>query len=417
MSQKKSPRDVLVPQVAEIDEQVRGLGSAQDDGTVLLTEEQVEELGAANAEAMQSNMAQAQVAGKKKNAQPNVSWGTQDATLLYDQVVRLWPPSTLQIHVVRLSGGNPIAIFVRGEPRTGQELYEAVLTQAHRQSEESEYKITIKDKQNGLYKGIGRIYLPDTRGDPNIPMNGPQGRPAPLSPFASFGAPASMSQPVMPPMPPPAMPQPAPSALHTDPVIAQLLAHMQSLTQHVVQMSQKPAAPAFQPAAPAPPPPPPVAAPPAMGVQPPPPEGATFFMPGVGWVQRAQSPRPEPAPMSAIDQMRASLDTVGQMMSTIEQAKKAVPGLGQVPKVAQPPLPEPDPIKTVEVGDYKIIQSTEDGSFRPVETVVANMDKIFKFVSDETQKYQRANAEREARMAAAAARPAQPAALPEGAVP
>lgn len=338
--------------------------------------------GAWNEEAVVNNRRQAASVAQKRAGKPGISWGFSHACELFDAITEVHASSTMYIQVERVTGPvQGLSWYLSGEPRNGAELYQQISAQCHKRSDEAKYKVTFKDRTAKNYRGVGWLTLPSTLGAESIPaaLAAPPPAPAPM-PFA----------------PAPTFPQGADSG-----VVGQLLQQMQAMQQQILSLAQqRPGAPPTAPAAPAAAPAFPVAAPPGA---PPPPPGSVLYVQGVGWVQVAgeQKPPPPPpptqqpaataaAPASAADQYRAALGQVSEAIAITREASKLVPGMAPAAKVETPAAP---PITTYDLGKYKLIQNTDDGSLRPIETIIANIEEIGKWVSSEREKWTKAHAE------------------------
>lgn len=352
--------------------------------------------GALNADAVQANRQTDEAIGKKRAGTTGVPWGQVDACPLFDDITRIYAPATLSIFVQRLSG-QPFHYYIKGEPRSGEQLYEMVMAQVHKRCPEAEYKLTFKDKGTHYNRGIGRLSLPDTTGEPgpgggSLPMPG-YGAPPQATPM---GWPASQPQ-VLP-----------PAAAPNDVMMRHLFEAFTQLQQQVVQLAQRSSAPvaAAPVAAPAP-------APFGLGVGSPPlPDGATIHVPGIGWVTKAKPPVEQPPPSkpaSAVDEARGALQTITEMFRMTKEAQGLLPAPG---KVAAVPVPEPDVMKTIDVGDFKIVQNTDDGSLRPIETAMANADKLVTWFAREKERFAQARAAQQQ-----AQLPAAPPAAPQTQAP
>ena len=87
-------------------------------------------------------------------------------------------------------------------------------------------------------------------------------------------------------------------------------------------------------------------------------------------------------------------DAVSFVRSAVQLASELAP---QQPAPATAPEPEDDdsPVKVIDAGPAKLVINSKDGSARYWETGWANMDKIFKWVGEQREAIQKANAERE----------------------
>ena len=165
---------------------------------------QAKRVGAVNAEAVASNRRRKQVLQRKLAGEKNVPWGEQDACLLYDDIIVVWPPQHLLVHVTRIAGGSRTSEYLRSQPRNGMELHDAIKQQIHGRAPEAEYQIVFRDRAGKEERGRGSVLMPSTESDVIMPP-----MPIPQPPPAAPAAPAA-AQPLPPPPqpPPPQYPQP-----------------------------------------------------------------------------------------------------------------------------------------------------------------------------------------------------------------
>ena len=151
------------------------------------------EVGALNAPAVQSNRRRKAVIDRKREGEKNVPWGEHDACLLYDDIVSIFPPSTVIAHVTRVTGSRT-SWYLQAQPRNGMELHETIKTTIHGVSPECEYQVIFRDRIGRQERGRGSIVMPSTEFDV----------PAPPSPQAPpQAAPPAVAAPLPPPPPPP----------------------------------------------------------------------------------------------------------------------------------------------------------------------------------------------------------------------
>ena len=336
-----------------------------EDGTI--DAESAEEMGALNAEAVQAQENRRAVVGAKRAGSKRVPWGEDNACSLYDAVIAIYTPASLDIFVQSLRNGA--SWYLTSQPRSGLELYQAIERQCHGRSDEAEYKITFSDRSIHLPRGVGRLTLPSTLHDPNAP---------PPSPVTTQAAPSyPWQQPQQPQQPAPAAaaaPAPAPPTRPAVPPPAGAMVWVEALGCWLQMPGGQPPPPAAtQPQQPAAPPKP----------ASPPPPGAMVYVEGMGWLQApGQQPAPPSPAASPVDQFKTAITTVESFASLTDKARGIIPGttapLAPVPDPAEPP-----PTRTLEFGDIRIVQNMSDGQMRPIETVLANFDRVTKFISDE----------------------------------
>lgn len=386
---------------SEIDSEILGSiaaldnGSDNDDGDDGATERpripvsKAKEAGGLNAEAVQSNRRRKGVIEKKLAGELFVPWGEQDACLLYDDIITVYPPHSILLHVTRISGGSKKSEYLRAQPRNGMELYEALRTQIHKHSAEAEYQVVFRSAAGREDRGRGTILLPSAEFDDDLPQRGaspqaapapvpqqpPPGYPPPYPPPQGYLQPPQMQYPpqhepppqrwgrVYDPPPPQAPPpqQPQAPVASADPVVvmqlqkqlseissqlqglgraqsspmAQQLADIQS---QLDRMSHRPNAPPPVQVVHAPPPPQPVYAPPP---QPPP------------------APPPVPMKMPEVPPGYA-LTTINGMPCFVPL--RELQGLGAPPPAAAPvaaaPPPPPPPPPVPQLSPVEQFQAT-----------------------------------------------------------
>lgn len=275
--------------------------------------------------------------------------------------------------------------------------------------------------------------------------------------FHLFQQMQQMAQPPQPPPPPPPVqfvPPPQPQFVMPPPPPPQanpeeMLDYTKRLFEMFQQMQQQPAhapqAPQQAPQAPPPPVPPPPN--PMTAIAPPfPPPPGMFWAPPYGYLpipgaQQQQQPQSEPrgpmfrpgphrpqpppsyyeqtqpgyrpqpdpryapqqppsAPPSAADQFRQSIGVLRTAMNSMHEMNEMMSGFqggGGHHEVAETPAIEDDgsPVRVVETGPARVVYNKEDGSVRGFETLVANADKIFKFVGEQTDRMRDAQERRQ----------------------
>jgi hypothetical protein len=178
---KPRPRDQAAGSPAQQDEAdiIEEVGAAPDpdaDGELVVDEDKILEVGAVDAESIRENRRLQDVVNKKRGGQKGVVFNSDDLLTRYETVLKYWPAGSLYITMRRLTGGSGVTDKIESEPRSGAELYDALMAK-HGQNEEATYAIKIVDKNNRVFRGNGRITLPDTRKQ-GQPMNQyPQGYP------------------------------------------------------------------------------------------------------------------------------------------------------------------------------------------------------------------------------------------------
>lgn len=248
-------------------------GERDDGGELLVDEEAIRAVGAVDAESVRENRRMSAVVNKKRGGAKNVVFNTDDLLTKYEGLIKEWPPNTLDITVRRLTGTAVVHTIV-SRPRSGVELYKAI-KDLHGQYEEAQYEVKFLDTNQKVYRGTGRITMPDTRpaspqGQPPMTYP-PNGAPPPGYPPGYGGYP-----PPAPVYPPQAQaPQPSPPQYPVPPPAVQIIPSqfdpnsMMTMMNEMFSMFQR-----MQP----PPQPPPQAqpqfpqfqAPPAMPPMPPP---------------------------------------------------------------------------------------------------------------------------------------------------
>jgi hypothetical protein len=365
------------------------------EGTIDRETLEGEAMGGLNAEAVRQNKMMLSVEQQKRAGTARVSWGETDACPLYETMLRLYPASTMSIYVQRL-GDKDYSWYIRGEPRSGTELYDMVKSQCHGQMAACQYKLQFKDKQSSFWRGIGRLNMPDGAPEPS------PARPAPPPWEAWPGQPPTQTWPAAAPAPA-AAPQPPHGG--GDALTGQLFSMLQSLQQQVVALASRPPPGAAMPPPLPPPPglaaPPPAAAPAAPAPAVVPPQGATVWVNGYGWMTATKPPDPPPAPTAAkpaslLDSYRDAMGQVTEITRMAKEARRLVEPSPALPVVEDPPFVQ------TKVGDVNLVQNP-DGSLRLVETAIANADKFMGWMAQQREITARA-------LAAGAAPPAPPAA-------
>jgi hypothetical protein len=430
----------------DIDREVLGDDVDEESGDAPeITREQAKELGAINAEAVQSNRKRKTILSRKRDGEKGVPWNERDGTLLYGDIISLWPAAQILIAVKRISGGPGTTWYIQGRPRNGMELYEAIRKQCHGQAPDAEYQIIFKDISSHEERGRGYVIMPSTEfddmatpatGTPREPRDAPAA-PAPSMPYGAppMGAPPGYSPPMgfagYPPQAAPA--QAAAHAGAIDPMVAvnfqqqlsQIAAQNEALRVQNEQLRQQLAS-GGSPRAPVPnaPPPPVVVMPqaaPAPAVAPPAkvevPSGyALASIPGIpspvlvplSSIGLGGTPATAPAPAQAAAvapaasppaTMQEQLTNAAGMMKTAFDFAKTVQGLAPAAAAAPAGAPlgaaegseaseeEESPTKIVKMGDMNLVTNKEDGGVRLVDTLVANAPAVMTWIDKQRKEY------------------------------
>jgi hypothetical protein len=474
-SQESHPRerDPLANSPAQQDEAdiVAEVGAQLDEsGELVASEEAIREIGAVDANAVRENRAMEEYVNKKRGNVEGATFNSDDLLLRYEAAIKLWTANTLDISIRRLTG-PPAQHTVTSRPRSGIELYD-VIRRIHGELNEAEYEVKFFDTNRKVFRGTGRITMPDGRppAQQGQPMQAPPiyqhphypqapqfgaPQPPPLSAAApapqSFDPMAMMRQmfdmfqqmqtSVQPPQTPQAPPQfvmPPPPA-QTDPAaMASWTQQMFGLFQQMqAQMQQRPAA-AVQ-AAPPPPPPPPAVDPMAMmtqmfglfqqmqeAVRPPPsPDpppyrgGGPFRARPSGYDPRDPRDMPPPgygghAPPPPPPPPKTVAEQFRESMSIVRTAVDAMQEMSsllpgqQSGQVDMSPEEDDSPIKIIDTGSGKFAVNKDNGSLRWGETGMMLVPSLLKWFGEQHEVIQKANKERQLRSQA----PQQQ--LPEG---
>jgi hypothetical protein len=182
---------------------VKEVGAKPDEsGTLMANMDDVRDLGALDPESARENRRLHAVVAKKRANQPDVPWGTNDAIVMYNTMLRVWPASAVTISIKRLTGAAA-QHTITSNPRSGAELYEAIKA-IHGQNPEAEWSVIFMDVGNNEWRGKAKITMPDTRSSVQ------QGQPLP-QPFYQ-----QPQQPQQQPQAPSASPQ-QPAVVHVQP--------------------------------------------------------------------------------------------------------------------------------------------------------------------------------------------------------
>jgi len=430
------------------------VGGERDEGGELMVDEaSVVAVGAVDADSVRTNRRMDAVVKKKRGGEKHVTFNTDDLLTMYESLIKVWAPNTLDISVRRMTG-SAVTRVITSRPRSGVELYEAIRAM-HGLCEESEYEVKFLDTNRKMYRGTGRITMPDTRvtspqgQSPMYPPNGaPLGYPPPqtyppqqVPQAAPVGAPPGsdpmammhqmfqlfqqMQASVQPqsPFQAPQMPATAPvSSPQVGPMDP--MAMMNQMFQMFQQMQgQQPVHAAPQPvAAPAPAPSPPGGIDQLamlercfelfQKMQPPPAPvsrgpfqrdpRAPYYPQGerAGGPERTGAPQqhqPPQRPPSMVEQFRESIGIVRTARSMLDEMEGLMPGSSQeAPTVSGLGDDDEDsPIKIIDTGAGKIVVNKHDGGMRLWESGFANLPDILKWGGEQIQKINKTNSERQ----------------------
>jgi hypothetical protein len=316
---------------ADILEEVEG-EQDEESGDILVDEAKIREVGAVDAASVIENRRMNTAVKKKRNGEKNIRFNAGDALSAYDAAVKTWPPNTLDIIIRRLTG-TPVTYTIMSRPRSGAELYDALMLK-HGQYEEAEYEVKAIDNNLKQFRVNSRITLPDTRSNvqQGQPMNPqyPYGAP-PIPP----GYPPQYAQPYPPPQPPqayppqqqaaPAQPQAAPQPQQPPQVFVHPPAFdpssAMSMMNEMFGIFRQ-----MQSAAQPPPQPPPQYQPPAPQPQMPPPLS------------------PQATPQEMMAWMQEAFRMFEQMRMSVQPPPQAPPAPSRSDRYAQPPPQTPNPM-------------------------------------------------------------------------
>jgi len=164
-----------------------------DIGELTVDEEKAREAGAVDAASIRENRYVRDTLDKKRGGGKRIPFNVENALLKHEGLTRLWPPNTLDIIATRRTG-SPIVRTIISRPKTGTELYEALMQQVHGQHPEAEYELKWLDMTTKEIRGNARITLPSTLAPG--PMTPPQGQ-LPMNPYyptPPYGAPPQQYQ-------------------------------------------------------------------------------------------------------------------------------------------------------------------------------------------------------------------------------
>ncbi len=314
---------------ADIVKEIGATPANDGSGDLLADETKVREAGAVDAESIRENRRVDEIVNKKRAGQKDVQFNSDDILEKYEGVIKYWPANTIDIIVKRVTG-TPVEWMIQTRPRSGAELYTAILAR-HGRCEEAEYDVRLRDCGSAQRRGTGRITMPDTRDAPpspsssqgQPPMNAPPAASAASStdPVAMMRAMFDMVQQIQRPQTPSTQPPPPPQTPSTDP-----MAMMRAMFDMVQQIQHPPqSGPAVPQAVPAPAP----ASFPGQSTDPMAMMKAMFEMVQQTQPSTSSSPtQPATAPTDPVAMMRAMFDMVQQT------------------KPSTPPSPQPAPAST-----------------------------------------------------------------------
>jgi hypothetical protein len=399
--------------IEEIEREIVGdLDDLPEDETPSVPRERARQVGAINAEAVQANRKRATIRDRKRDGEKNVPWGESDACMLYDDIISLWPISQLLIYVKRVSGGSQVSYCLRGQPRNGRDLYEAIRTQCHGQAPEAEYQVVVRDSHGREERGRGRVMLPSTEFDAmSAPATGiPRESPTPSVATAPM---------------PQASPMATPGGGSSDPIVIMNIQRQLSELQAALVAATSgrvappppsppphhpypnaPPPPVVMMPSPPPPPPPPPPAPMPQKVPDIPPGYALTTLNGFPVLVPLQSlglgspaatapvaaaassspaPLPTAPPAQPVDQFASAIGTVKSAFDFARTVQSILPAQGAA--AASVGVGEPvgiaaetddgDPTQTVKIGEMNVVKNKDDGSVRLLDTAVANAPAIF----------------------------------------
>jgi len=142
-------------------------------------EQTVRNVGAVDAASVRENRRITRIVHKKRTGQQDIPINVDDVLVKYDTILRLYPADSMYISVKRVSGGTQVQQTITSYPRSGKELYDAIL-RVHGRHEEAGYEVNFIDASGKVYRGKGRITMPDTSSAQGQPMGyPPYGAPPP----------------------------------------------------------------------------------------------------------------------------------------------------------------------------------------------------------------------------------------------
>jgi hypothetical protein len=107
-----------------------------------------------------------------------------------------------------------------------------------------------------------------------------------------------------------------------------------------------------------------------------------------------QPPQP---PKSAAQEFRDSVSFVRTIVDAAQEIQSILPGQAGAQPEAREPEEDTTPVKVMDVGEYKLVLDKKDGHARLWETGWANMGPVLKWVGEQREAIQKANAEKQAK--------------------
>lgn len=207
---------------------------ADEHGDLFIEESKLEKLGAVDTESIRENRRLQEIADSQRGGHKGIPFNTNDPLVIYNTLLKTWAPGSIYIPVKRLTGSQ-IQEVIKSGPRSGAELYEA-LRALHGPNEEAEYQVDFIDSARKIYRGKGRITMPDAR--PQQSQGGPMTQPYGWSP-QQYPPPWQSQQ--QPPWQPPWQQSPA----QPDPAPQQQQPQQQQPPAQQQQPQQQPPAPTY----------------------------------------------------------------------------------------------------------------------------------------------------------------------------
>ena len=305
---------------SDIVKEVGATPANDGSGELEVDETKIREVGAVDAESVLENRRSEEMVGKVRAGQKGVLFNLDNILEKYDLVIKTWPPSTIDILVNRVTG-KPVQWVIQSRPKSGADLYTAILAN-HGHAEEAEYEVRIIDATGKQRRGTGRITMPDTRETPPTQQQPQQGQPLMNYPYGQ-----------QPPQQPPTAQAPT-----VDPV-----AMMGKMFEIFRQMQ-----PAQPTVVPQPTPAPPPASFPGQSTDPMAVMSKAFEM----FQQMQRSAQPQPVAAQPQQPMQPSTDPMAVMSRAFEmfQQMQPQPQPGQPAQPGQPPpaSPSTDPMAVMQ---------------------------------------------------------------------
>lgn len=159
---------------ADIIKEIGAVPANDDSGELVADEAKVVAAGAVDAESIRENRRNQEIVDKVRSGQKGVPFNLDNVLEKYDLIIKSWPPNTLDILVKRVTG-TAVQWVIQSRPRSGAELYAAILAH-HGRYDEAEYDVRFIDFGGKQKRGQGRIVIPDTRDTPAPQQSSPQGQ-------------------------------------------------------------------------------------------------------------------------------------------------------------------------------------------------------------------------------------------------